>query len=136
MSVALTDLEYRAACGYAGRWLAGERPELIPAGGPTGESVGVYLLSAPCPQTGRPRVLYVGRADRAHTGGDVADRVSSHLRSSKEPAIAWVTVIPLSKETPAEEIARIEGDIARYFGVPRLCRAVPRRVPVEAVAGA
>jgi len=46
--------------------------------------------------------------------------------------ISFVTVVPLNEATPPDEMARIEGDIARYFGVPPLCRAVPRRLPLSA----
>lgn len=125
MSVLLTRPEYRAACSYAEPWLAGERWGLMEIGGLTGQTRGVYLLTAPCPISGRPRVCYVGKADRTAGRGDVGERIAEHLKGSKGPLVRWATVIPLLDAAPASEVLRIEGDVARYFGVPRLCRAVP-----------
>jgi hypothetical protein len=125
MSAVLTVREYRAACSYAGCWLERERPGLLSPGTPTGSPCAIYLLCSSCPLTGHPRVVYVGKADRRRTGGDVADRLSEHLRSAKAPLVNSVAVIPLRYKTPPAEVGSIEGRIARYFGVPLLCRAVP-----------
>lgn len=125
MSVILTPVEYAAACSYTGTWFAGERWGFTDVGETTGEARGVYLLTTPCTCSGRPRVVYVGKANRAGPDGDVAKRLDDHRRSSNGPLIRWVTIIPVIEETPAGELLRIEGDVARYFGVPRLCRAVP-----------
>jgi len=125
MSAILTVREYRAACSYAGSWLEREHLALLPPGTPTNSSCAIYLLCSSCPLTGHPRVSYVGKADRRRGGGDVADRLLEHLRSAKAPLVNWVAVIPLHAETPPAQVGSIEGRIARYFGVPLLCRAVP-----------
>jgi hypothetical protein len=58
-------------------------------------------------------------------GGDVADRLVEHLRSAKAPLVNWVDVIPLNTDTPPAQVRSIEGKVARYFGVPLLCKAIP-----------
>lgn len=125
MSAILTVSEYRAACSYAGSWLETECLALLVPGTPTGSACAVYMLCSSCPLTGYPRVAYVGKADRRRAGGDVADRVVEHLRSAKAPLVNWVSIIPLHAETPPAQVENIEGKIARYFGVPLLCKAVP-----------
>lgn len=120
MSVILTLAEYRAACRYADPWLAGEQWGFIDPREVTNAEPGIYVLTTPCSATSRPRVCYVGKADHS-----IADRLGAHLNSEKAPLVRWTTVIPVVDYAPAAEVQRIEGDVARYFGVPRLCRAVP-----------
>lgn len=125
MSTILTVREYRAACSYAGSWLEREHLALLAPGAPTGSACAIYLLCSSCPRDGYPRVSYVGRADRRRAGGDVADRVAEHLLSARAPLVNGFAVIPLRSETPPSQVGSIEGKVARYFGVPLLCKAVP-----------
>jgi hypothetical protein len=125
MAVRITIAEYRGSASYAGEWLARERPALLPVGSTTDVACGIYLICTPCPRTGAPLVNYVGKADRRKRAGDVSERLAEHRRTPKAPLMRWVAIVPLRDCTPPDEVARIEGDIARYFGVPRLCRSVP-----------
>jgi hypothetical protein len=123
----MTQPEYAAGAAYAGEWLKEQRPELRPLTALTGESCGIYILCYRNPITGRPTAAYVGKADRRISGGDIADRWREHLKTPKGRLVRWGAVIPLAGDTPPDEVTRIEGEVARYFGVPRLCRAVPRK---------
>jgi hypothetical protein len=127
MSVPMTRPEYSAAAAYAGEWLKEPWPELRPLRKLTGLACGIYILCYRNPLSGRPTVAYVGKADRRISGGDISDRWREHLKTPKARLVRWGTVIPLRQDTPAGEVTRIEGDVARYFGVPPLCRAVPHR---------
>jgi hypothetical protein len=127
MSVVLTRREYSAAASYAGSWLKEERPKLLPLSAFAGEACGVYILCGRDPVNRRPVVMYIGKADRRMSGGDVSARWQDHLKSEKAQVVRGAAVIPLAADTPPAEVTQIEGDVARYFGVPRLCRAVPRK---------
>ncbi len=59
----------------------------------------------------RGRVMYVGKTQRRGQNS-VAARIAEHL-SDPEKGATWqsVTIFPLEPETPACEVARIEGNI-------------------------
>jgi hypothetical protein len=123
--VILTAAEYRAACVLAGTWLLRSLPTMLLPDQPTGVRCAIYIAAQK--QRLGWRATYVGRADR-RPAGDVIERVAVHRRDpARRAAFERVMIVPLHDDVPSSEITRIEGAIARYFGCPRLCRAIPRK---------
>lgn len=123
----LTLAEYRGACALARPWLGTPIPRQLNPHEPTGLACGIYLAVGRSQATGELQVFYVGKADR-RPDGDVADRVADHLRDPDRRAFfTRIMVVPLVADVPTREVTKIEGDIARFFGVPMLSKAVPRR---------
>jgi hypothetical protein len=134
VSIKPTATLYSAGARLIGGWLAEPVLKLVPVGRPCGYSVGLYALVGRGALGSDLRILYVGKTSRG-PGTDIALRIHEHMRDvDKRNAATHYIVFPLVPDTPDWVIHRLEGDLARFFGVPRLCRRIPRAVGASSLA--
>lgn len=86
---------------------------------------GIYIGLRESPVAGYISKTYVGKAVRDN--GDVTDRIAEHVRSKRAHRFRWFMVVPLKETTPPDRVFAVEGDIARYLGLPRYSLAIPRK---------